>query len=137
MKALLLTLALLFSSQLYAQDWIKKENLSFKYKSFDGQVNKNCKHYKINEWYDWKVLCGDNKDKVFSVHLKVTQHRRTRTPKSLYEVLYWITDRTDSYKGTGTTVWFHLNEETSLNKISVSQSTDNDTAGLYLDIKPL
>jgi hypothetical protein len=132
MKFILL-FATIFSLQAFA---IPHHAFSFKYKSFDGQVNLNCKHVEINEWYDWKVYCGQNQERVFHVHLKVSKLSRSRVPHTSYEVLYWITEKNNDNRGGGTTMWFHIQEKANFHEISMSQSVDNDTAGLYLKIKP-
>jgi hypothetical protein len=111
---------------------IQAKKLTFKYMGFDGGEILNCSHKEINEWGDFNVDCGR---KNFAVHLKVSKYTRLVIPKVSFETLFWVTDRSDNYKGTGTTVWHHLNEETNLNSIVISQSTDNDTAGLYLTIQ--
>lgn len=115
------------------------EKIEFRYMSFDGQITMNCRHDIENDLsHDWYVSCKSDEgySKVYRVHLKVSKYTRTRLPKNSYEVLYWVTDRTPRVPvGTGTTVWFHFNDNTDLSGISLSQSVDEDTAGLYLTIK--
>lgn len=127
---------MLLSLTAFAKTQIKlpEEFLTFKYQSFDGQINLKCTHKAINEWGDWNVLCGDKQEKNFSVHLIVHKYSRPRLPKTSYEILYWITNR-ETMEAAGATTWLHLNDETSLHSINTSQSTQSDTAGLYLDIK--
>ena len=152
MKFLALLIFLSLSNLIFAQKIEKKvpfgrldENfkslshgdISFKYKSFDGQIYYNCKHNKINQWGDWKVYCGENLEKKFSARVALRKYTRPRLPKTSFEVLFWITNKsTSSYEGTGTTFWFHLKDVADYQEVSVSQATDNDTAGLYLTIDP-
>lgn len=127
---------LLLSFHTFSQDKISlpEELLSFTYQSFDGQIVLKCKHKVINEWGDWDVKCGEKDEKIFSVHLLVNKYTRPRLPRNSFEILYWITDR-KTMEAAGATTWLHLNDETSLHSINASQSTQSDTAGLYLTIQ--
>ena len=131
MKSLVLTFIMTLSFSAMAQS----HKYKFIYKSFDGQIIKNCTYKPINEWYDYEVKCDE---KVFSVHLLVRSYTRQLTPKTTIEVLYWINNKTvpNRIEGSGSSIWFDLTEKTAFEAITVSQSTDQDTAGLYLYIKP-
>lgn len=140
MKKLVIFLSLFISFNVFSETkstmGIPHSAMNFKYMSYDGQVILNCKHTEINEWYDWEVYCGPNREKVFSVHLALSKYQRDVIPKNSYELLYWLTDRTDSrdLKGYGSTVWVHLREPSQFYQIKASVSVDNDTAGLYLTL---
>jgi len=112
--------------------------LTFRYLSMDGQTIYKCKHTEQNEWSDWKVYCGPNQKKQFSVHLMVNKYTRTRIPHNSYEIAYWLTNRSNprNLDLTSQTTWFHLKDASNFHEISLSQSTENDLAGLYLTIKP-
>ena len=117
---------------------IPHDSISFLYQDWDGTLTYKCKHYKVGDLtLDWRVVCGDKKQKEFTVHLKISRYTRPVAPKNSYEVLYWITNKTNNYEGSGTTTWFHFNEDTSPHSMSFSQSTDDDTAGLYLRVMRL
>lgn len=133
----LLVLLITLSSLTFAKTKFKlpSEVLDFKYQSFDGQIVYKCNHKEINEWGDWEVICGDKSQKIFSVHLLVNKYTRPRLPRVSFEILYWITDR-KTMEAAGATTWLHLRNESDLYAINASQSTAEDTAGLYLNIKP-
>lgn len=139
MKKLLLFLILASTSVLAETKSIEKiphNAMKFQYMSFDGETILNCKHNKINEWYDWEVYCGPNREKVYSVHLALSLYKRNVIPKNSYELLYWVTDRTskNGLQSYGTTVWVHLQEPSPFYRIQASVSVENDIAGLYLTI---
>jgi hypothetical protein len=105
---------------------IVAENLKFKYLSFDGETNLACTHVLENpKSQDWRVLCGQ---KNFLVHLWVTAYRRTVEPRLSLEILYWV-------NGRGGTSWIHLKDAASLHSLYMSQSVEEDTTGLYMDLK--
>lgn len=119
---------------------LQPEQLKFRYESFDGGVSLACAHFLEDALsQDWAVKCPDpeGRDRIYRVHLWVTTYRRSVEPRASHEVLYWITDRTrlPTITGTGTTVWFHMREDAPLSGIDVGQSVENDTAGLYLNIR--
>lgn len=127
--------AVVSSAQLPGENLkLKPEHLRFVYRTFDGTRAVGCRHEIYNApAQDWKVVCGP---KSYLVHLWVTVYRRDTEPKTSYEVLYWVTDLSVPQKPeyTGTTVWFHMKGEPTLHSLTVSQSVDNDVAGLYLDL---
>ncbi len=97
----------------------------------------SCTHVVENEAaQDWRVVCGA---KRYTVHLWVTAYpHASGAAKVSYEVLYWLTDWTDTSHpiGNGTTFWFHLKEKSALAGLDVRLSVDNDNAGLYLNLNP-
>ena len=113
------------------------EQLHFSHSTYEGDSVLKCKHRLENaESRDWAVDCFDSNGvlaKKFKVHLWVTAYTKAQIPKLSFEILYWITDVTRSHQpvGGGSTHWIHLKEPTDL---SLSQSTDQDTAALYLDV---
>ncbi len=129
------------ASQAQAQNLdLKPEQLTFRYQQYDGETSLGCVEYLANpDSQDWDVKCADATGAVvkhYVVHLWVTVYHRTVEPKTSYEVLYWITDFSRATPvGAGTTVWFHVRDESQLSGIDVSQSVEDDTAGLYLSIK--
>lgn len=120
---------------------ISKDQIRFFYQSFDGQTTYACEHQIENELgQDWSVICRDEagkRRKEYGVHLWLKAVRRTRQPKLSYELLYWVTDRTGPQvrKYSGTTIWFHLNETSKINRIEAGMSVENDFARLQLELK--
>ena len=137
MKKLIgLTVALfLGSSQLL---WATQ--MSFKYQSFDGEQIVPCNYKLINEMaQDWQVICEkDTFKRQYTVHLWITEFPKQNEPKLSAEVLYWVTEvgGPAPHKSNGSTIWFHLKDNTRMQGITVSQSVENDSAGLYLDFRP-
>lgn len=122
---------------------ITAEKIRFHYSTFEPWITLPCTHQiEHGPSQDWKVVCEDSDQryrKEYVVHLWVKAYKRDRFPRLSYELLYWVTDRSSSTgrpSGTGATIWFHLNDPTSLHSIQASQSVENDTAGLYLEFKP-
>jgi hypothetical protein len=119
---------------------ITPEMLKFNYIRFEGGAFLRCAHrLEDAAAQDWRVSCeGEGIRREYRVHLWVTHYTRNVEPRSSYEVLYWVTDLSEPGEthGVGTTIWFHLKDESALHSISVSQSVENDTAGLYLDLDP-
>lgn len=130
---LIILTVFLFTTSVFAN--LRDDQIRFKYASFDGQIVHQCTHKKINEWYDWEVNCAD---KVFSAHISLKKHFYEIQPKTIYEIMFWITNKTNPTKldGTGSTIWVELNKQSDYSKITVSQSTEADTAGLFLYITP-
>ena len=130
----------LSAPQAHAQNVdLQPGQLTFRYEQFDGGSSLSCEKYLADAAsQDWDVKCSDETGKVvksYLVHLWVTVYRRDFEPRTSYEVLYWITDFSRSVpESAGTTVWFHVRDASELSGIDVSQSVENDTAGLYLSI---
>lgn len=143
MKALL-ALAL-FSSVGYADFGtnlqIKAENLKFTLQPVQGAVDTVCTHTLSNAAsQDWEVLCKDSNGTVrnkYMVHLWVSRYGHASGPKVSFEVLYWVDDRSkaNDIKSVGTTVWFHLKEETSIHSLQLNQFVDNGSSALEIEIK--
>lgn len=112
------------------------ESLKFTYKNFDGDLTYNCRHKKINAFYDWEVYCGDRGQRIFRVHLFLARYGGPNRVKTMFEFLYWITNE-QTKESTGTTQFFRLNNKTEFDSLLSSQATDNDTAGLYLEVSSL
>lgn len=129
---------LLFSSSLFA---IEPEQMKFTYMSYEGDQILKCKHFATDEFkFDWDVTCkneGGSFYKIFRAHVSLAKYHHPTPPKSTYEVLYWVTDRTTGQVyGSSTSLWFNFNNDADFNGLTISQSVDQETAGLYLDIKP-
>lgn len=115
---------------------ITPEMLRFNYRPFEEGEALACRHkIKDSQAQDWDVLCGEGKKYV--VHLWVTAYTRDVRPRVSYEILYWVTDvsRPDRSSGSGATTWVHLQDPSALDAIETRQSVDNDTAGLYLELR--
>jgi hypothetical protein len=148
--ALLLLLPALASAQLPGKNFkLKPEMLSFQYSSY-GQKRQgpgprppaaaaNCTHVIEDDLsQDWTVECVtvEGARKLFRVHLWLKGYFRPQQPQATYELLYWVTDRTRGQTtATGTSLWFHFRETASLQSLTAGQSVDDDTAGLYLDVR--
>jgi hypothetical protein len=120
---------------------ITPEMLRFRYQAFDGSVVLQCHHEIQNELsQDWKVQCQNPEGTMkrsYVVHLWLTAYSRQQAPRLSYELLYWISDHSHPAKiqSSGSTIWFHLNDPSALHSLQASESVENDTAGLYLDLK--
>ena len=135
----------LFSSAVYADFGanlpIKAENLKFTLQPVQGAVDTTCAHTLTNAAsQDWEVLCKDSSGVVknkFAVHLWVSRYGHASGPKVSFEVLYWVDDRTkaNDIKSVGTTVWFHLNEDTSIHSLQLNQFVENGLSALEIEIK--
>lgn len=114
------------------------ERLKFSYKTFEGDKDLKCFHEYADEFkFDWNVTCKDQATfyKIFRVHLSLAQYGHPTSPRSTYEVLYWVTDRTTNHVyGTGTSFWLNTKNTSEFHSLTMGQSVDSDTAGLYLDI---
>lgn len=115
---------------------ITPEMLRFHYRPFEEGEALACRHkIKDSQAQDWDVLCGEGKKYV--VHLWVTAYSRDVRPRLSYEILYWVTDvsRPEGSSSSGATTWVHLQDPSALDAIETRQSVDNDTAGLYLELR--
>lgn len=114
------------------------ERLKFSYKTFEGDKDLKCFHEYADEFkFDWNVTCKDTESfyKIFRVHLSLSQYSHPTPPQTTYEVLYWVTDRTTNHiSGNGTSFWLNLKNKSDFHGLTMSQSVDADTAGLYLEI---
>lgn len=142
MKILFLIL-IFFSTQVIAkskpvQKSLTPEQLKFSYKTFEGDKDLKCFHEYADEFkFDWNVTCKDQNTfyKIFRVHLSLKQYSHPTPPNSTFEVLYWVTDRTTNHVyGNGTSFWLNTKNKSEFHSLTMGQSVDSDTAGLYLEI---
>lgn len=119
---------------------LKVQELSAKYQSYDGQIIYDCdvkKAHDIAPIYD--VYCFDNNDiqkKKFSVVISVSRYTRPRQPANSVELMFRVSDYSQTPAiHSGSTHWVHLKEDSPLHSLSLSQSVENDNAGLYISIK--
>ena len=121
---------------------ITPKMLRFTYQGFEGDNYFPCTHaLESAEAQDWKLICKNPNGpgtRQFRIHLWVTAYTHTNAPKLSYEILYWVTDLSDSAHivAVGGTTWLHLSEPSALAGIELSQSVENDTAGVYLKLNP-
>jgi hypothetical protein len=142
LQCLVLFLGTLATKAGHAQNLrLNPESLTFVYQDYSGETRFRCQQRLENELsQDWIVEChneiGEVK-KAYRVHLWVTRYERKVQPKVSFEILYWLTDllkMSVAKTSTGSTTWVNLKEPSDLHSLSLSQSVDLDTAGLYLDI---
>ncbi len=133
MKLFITTLFLISSLSINAA------TMKFKYQSYDGDLVYDCDHklvHDIMKIYD--IYCFDDQNnlkKKFSANVMINQYTRPNHPKTSLEINYRITDssRATPVHG-GSTHWVHMSEASPVSHLSLSQSVENDIAGLYLDI---
>jgi hypothetical protein len=129
--------ALLFSLSSVAATPLRGNEVRFTYRSFDGAFSYACEHSLLNESnpYDWSVRCydGERLKGKYVAHLALSQYLHPKPPRVSLELLYWLTG-SGIESEAGSTTWFHLRDETSVMEVSSSQTVDEGTAGLYLDI---
>jgi len=115
---------------------ITPEMIRFTYAPWEGGQWLKCRHELDDPAaQDWSVVCGDN-EKIYRVHLWLKLYTRPVRPQASYELLFWVTDRTQPRRivNVGHTTWFHMKDPASLDRISTREAVDNDTGGLYLDM---
>ena len=118
-------------------------DLKFTYQTEDQtspQAEVPCTHAVLNaDAQDWTVKCGDGANqRSYTVHLWLTPYQHATGPNKIsYELLYWITDNTDPRvaHSSGTTIWFHLRELSSLASVQANESVEDDTARLAVEIQ--
>lgn len=114
------------------------EQVKFSYKSFEGDKDLKCFHEYADEFkFDWNVTCKDQSTffKLFRVHLSLSQYSHPTAPQTTYEVLYWVTDKTtNQVYGNGSSLWLNTKNKSEFHSLTMGQSVDADTAGLYLEI---
>jgi hypothetical protein len=145
-----LILLMFLSSVLVTQTGNAKEESGTKYKFSHGQLKFNyqelnspwasysCKHEEDGP-VDWKVYCLIDQGKVvkFAVHLIVNFYQKSTYGNSAYEVLYWVTDRTEPNRRTydSTTMWIHNTEaKNRATRFEIGQGVLNDMVSLRLEI---
>ena len=120
---------------------IKAENLKFRLQPVQGAMDTKCTHTLTNAAsQDWEVVCKNSEGAVknkYAVHLWVSRYGHASGPKVSFEVLYWVDDRSkaNDIKSVGTTVWFHLNEDTSIHSLQLNQFVENGASALEMEIK--
>lgn len=132
-------LILILSFSCFAK--LKSENMKFTYRSYDGQINYQCDHKLVNDLaHIWELYCFDennNLKKKFSTTVWISRYTRTRSPQNTYELIYRITEKPSptQRRDSGSTHWINLEKDAPLHSLTLSQSVENDTAGMYLEIK--
>lgn len=122
--------------------------IQFSFDSQDGDIHYDCKQQWLENLEDFEVTCVLPKessavtskrftkkssslrsDWKFVVHARVFIHKKDQAPKRSYEILYWVTDRqlTGGAIGefVGSTLWFHLQEDTPLMQLEAGQDIQN------------
>jgi hypothetical protein len=133
MKVLFFTL-IMISFNAFSQT-----NMRFQYKSYDGQISYECDHKKAHDvapFYD--IFCFDQNDvlkKTFFVVASISQVNRSVEPQSSIEINYRVTEKKPHLFSSGSTHWIHLSEQSPLHSFQLSQSVEDDQAGLYLSIR--
>lgn len=119
---------------------IDPDRLKFSYKTYEGDMDLPCRHFAVDEYkMDFDVTCKNESGfyKLFRTHVVLSQYQRPMTPQNTYELLYWVTDKTtNKIYSNGSSLWLNSLEKNTFHSLTIGQSVDNDTAGLYLDIKP-
>lgn len=120
---------------------ITPEKLRFRYEGFDSGLVMTCRHEIENAAsQDWKVFCQDatgRHKREYGVHLWLSAYRHATPPELSYELLYWVTDRTQPRVRVydSTTIWFHLDRISQVSRVQARVGVENDSAGLYLELK--
>ena len=115
------------------------DHLQFHYSSSDGDFQLDCKHLPNSQIEtDYDIYCGKGTPnlKQYLVHLII---RGLSTPQdTTYEILYWVTDRSQGDKPvfSSNSQLLTLDAKANIKKLSLSQSLENDAAQLYLDYVP-
>jgi hypothetical protein len=116
------------------------EQLEFRYQELLEPFDQvECKHEKAAVGlFEWDVYCKLGEQiHVFAVHLVLSRYGRTRYGESAYELLYWVTDRSQSQVRVfdSSTLWIHLDQaQTRASVIETSVGIENDLAALRLAI---
>lgn len=97
-----------------------------------------CTHERIRDLPDWKVVCGGG-EKVFTAHVVLRIGKREDAPKTVIEILYWVTapgeTPTSVRKYHSTSALVYLNEPTDMAKLNISQGVENDMATLTMVVE--
>jgi len=117
------------------------DQLSFRYRSADGEFELDCKHYDQGEGrQDYRVLCGPGtpNERTYIAHVVIREYRRQIQPRLAYEILYFVTDRQMplSRAFTSNTQWLEFSDDSALHRILMGQSVENDYAFLQLEYRP-
>ena len=122
---------------------LEADQLTFTYQNASGKPRYECWHEVENRRsHDWLVKCGPsqkNIQKKYSVHLLVNTYLNHQKPEMSHEVLFWVTDRSDSEKKvrpfSGTTTTFRFEKQSPLYQIHMNQSVENDLARLNVTMQ--
>ena len=116
---------------------LRADSMRFVFREFEGTLDVVCKHHLVSDAspYDWKVECfnGPAKFADYTAHVALTEYNLSGPTKLSIELLYWLTG-THLPSEVGSTTWFHFAEKSALQGISMSQTVEGGTAGLYLEI---
>jgi len=113
---------------------LESRGIAFEYTTMEGSTGLiPCKHSKTSSPYDLDVECMVGKEvHRYSVHLLLNFYTHQSEQKSSYELLYWVTDYTQSkpvYSSSST--WIHNKTLVpQLDKLEVSQGIEQDQAYL-------
>jgi hypothetical protein len=114
--------------------------MRFAFRNFDGDIDITCGHSLASpdSPYDWKVQCFNPGAATpfaeYTAHVALTPYDHADGPtKFSLELLYWVMG-THLPSEVGTTAWYHFAAKSDLRGISVAQTVENGTAGLYLEI---
>lgn len=118
---------------------VSGDAIRFVYRSYEGDVNVVCKHRlaSADSPFDWRVECSDGKkvrtEYVAHIALSAYPHN-SGTPALSIELLYWLTSGTRLQSEMGSTTWMHFAAYSPLLEVSSSQTIENGTVGLYLEM---
>lgn len=130
----ILLLLLFISTTTFAMN---SQDMRFTYRSYDGQLNYSCDHKLANDLaHIWDIYCFDdegNQKKKFVATVWISRYTRTRAPVNTYELIYRISHTANKTSG-GSTHWINLKKDAPLHSLTLSQSVENDLAGLYLEV---
>ena len=120
---------------------LEPEQMKFTYMTYEGDQILHCKHFPVDEFkFDWDVTCKNENGsfyKLYRAHVSLSKYSRPSIPMTTYEVLYWVTEKSSGQiYGSSTSLWFNFKNEADFHGLTISQSVEKETAGLYLDIKP-
>lgn len=138
MKILFLLLAV-FTTNIFAKD-LSASQMKFSYKSYDGETNYDCEHKISNDLaHIWDLYCFDENNvikKQFTATVWISKYQRQASPQNTYELIYRISDQNlSSILHTGSSHWINLDQDSGLHSLTLSQSVENDLAGIYLDVR--
>ncbi|MBI3505041.1 MAG: hypothetical protein HY059_09385 [Proteobacteria bacterium] len=131
MKTPLILALLLLPASAFAQ------TMRFRYVPNEGDFGLDCTHERIQDLPDWRVSCGPNAEKKFSVHLIVRTFPGAGT-KSTLEIMYWVTESSVGTKPPvfhANTSWLRFKSGGELESLSMHQGVENDYASLTIELK--
>ncbi len=120
----------------FAVQALASDHFSFRYQPAEGAPELACRHEQIRDLPDWRVACGEDGQKKFTVHLVVREIPRD-SGRAL-EILYWVTEPGPTDRSPpifhSSTFWLRLKGEPE--SFVLSQGVENDYASLVLDWRP-